>query len=88
VKSEHAEREDAVAAGRRDRARKTEGNTAEDHRRGLLTVRSTVILLAGMLVGGIVSALMILAGKHPAEAAAAGVLALGGAIAGLHQLIE
>lgn len=57
AKSGRAEREGAVAVGRGNRARKDAADSADDRRRGLLTVRSALILFMGLLIGGLVAAL-------------------------------
>ncbi|MHA6631896.1 hypothetical protein ACU61A_41245 [Pseudonocardia sichuanensis] len=53
----------------------------------LLSIRTTVILTVGLVLGMVIGVLTVLADQHPALAIAVGLGAAGTSIATLHKLI-
>jgi hypothetical protein len=54
----------------------------------LLGVRTTLILVTGLLFGVLIGILAAAAGQHPALAVVVGVGAAGATIMGLHKLVS
>ncbi|MGH3930093.1 MAG: hypothetical protein ACRDTF_08970 [Pseudonocardiaceae bacterium] len=59
----------------------------EDPQAPLLSIRTTLVLLLALLSGAGVVALTVLANRHPAEAALAGLAATAAGVKFFHDLI-